>query len=90
VIVSEPELVMRIADWAIDGGSASDHIRDSSQKPSVELMQLLVFARETAVRIEFIATANVNQTARFIPGLIRRGLTDFPRDIRTSRCVNIQ
>ncbi len=49
-----------------------DQIRASSQKPSVELMQLLVCACETVARITFIATANVNQTTRLIPSLIRR------------------
>src|ERR1017187_8348217 len=77
VTVSEASLVIRIADCRIDGGLLSDQIRASSQKPSVELMQLLVCACETAARIAFTATANISQTARFIPSLIRRQLPRY-------------
>jgi hypothetical protein len=66
VIVSEAALVMRIADCRIDGGLASDQMRASSQKPSVELTQLLVCACETLAKIALIATANVNRMARLI------------------------
>ena len=59
VIVSEAALVMRIADCLIEGGLLSDQRRDSSQKPSVELMQLLVCACETVARIAFTATADI-------------------------------
>ena len=72
VIVSEAALVMRIADSRIDGGLWSDQIRASSQKPSVELMQLLVCACEREAKIALTAMANVNQIARLIFGLIMR------------------
>src|ERR1035437_8363844 len=77
VTVSEAALVMRIADCAMDGGSASDQRRASSQKPPVELIQLLVCACETVAMMAFIATANTNQTDRLIFGLIRRQLARF-------------
>jgi hypothetical protein len=41
-------------------------MRASSQKPSVELTQLLVCACETLAKIALIATANVNRMARLI------------------------
>jgi hypothetical protein len=38
VTLFDTSFVMKIPDWSIDGGSASDHKRDSSQNPFVGLM----------------------------------------------------
>ena len=56
VTVSDAALVMRIADCAMDGGSASDQKRASSQKPSVEMIQLLVCPCETAEKASSVRT----------------------------------